>query len=76
VLVRPFTVYQIRHSFALALRAAGADLADVQALLGHVDQRTTLRYAPVVDAKLTVAVGRLAGSDGSDYPDPAGNHGM
>lgn len=66
--VRPFTVYQIRHSFALALRAAGADLADVQALLGHVDQRTTLRYAPTIDLKLQAAVARLAPEEGMALP--------
>lgn len=30
----------------------------------------------VIDSKLTVAVGRLAVADGSDYPDPAGSHGL
>ena len=38
----------------------GADLADVQELLGHRDIRTTRRYAPVVSGKLREAVDRLA----------------
>lgn len=56
----PFTVYQIRHSFLRALRASGTDLADVQELAGHTDQRTTEIYAPVVQPKLLAAVMRLS----------------
>ncbi len=58
--VSRFTVYQIRHSFLRAVRAAGADLADVQALGGHTDARTTQIYAPVVEPKLVTAVLRLS----------------
>jgi integrase len=58
--VAPFTVYQIRHSFLRAVRAAGADLADVQELGGHTDARTTKIYAPVVEPKLVAAVMRLS----------------
>ena len=55
----PFTVYVLRHSYATALRRLGADLSDVQELLGHRDPRTTKRYAPVVSEKLIAAVERL-----------------
>ena len=57
--VPAFTVYALRHSYGWALRKTGADLADVQKLLGHRDGRSTLRYAPAVEAKLRAAVDRL-----------------
>lgn len=47
-----FRVYDLRHSFALALREAGADLSDIQAQLGHSDIALTKRYAPTVMEKL------------------------
>lgn len=58
--VASFTTYQIRHSFLRAVRAEGADLADVQVLAGHTNARTTLIYAPVVEPKLVTAVQRLS----------------
>jgi len=33
--------YKLRHSFTTRMRQAGADLADVQALLGHKSPKTT-----------------------------------
>jgi integrase len=48
-------VYDLRHTFASALRKAGADLADVGEQLGHRSPRMTRRYAPVVLEKLRVA---------------------
>lgn len=53
--------YDLRHRFATRLRELGADLADVQELLGHRDVRTTRRYAPVVQAKLVPLVNALMG---------------
>lgn len=46
------TAYDLRHSYATTLLAGGADLADVQALLGHADIRQTRRYAPVLQTRL------------------------
>lgn len=57
--VRPFRVYDLRHSFLSALRKSGADLSDVQAQAGHSDIALTRRYAPTITAKLRRAVGRL-----------------
>lgn len=51
--------YDLRHRFATILRASGADLADVQALLGHRNITTTMRYAPVVAVKLVGAVNAI-----------------
>ncbi len=55
----PFTVYQIRHSFATWLRHAGADLADIQDLYGHTDPTTTRIYAAPTLAKQRDAIRRL-----------------
>lgn len=63
--VDTFTVYAIRHSWAFGLREAGADLADVGALLGHRNLATTRKYAPTVDAKLVEAVARMAPAHGT-----------
>ena len=55
----PFTVYQIRHSFATWLRHTGADLADIQDLYGHTDASTTRIYAAPTLAKQRDAIKRL-----------------
>lgn len=47
--------YDLRHSVATAYLRAGADLADVQELLGHSTPRMTRRYAPLQREKLTRA---------------------
>ena len=69
----PFTVYQIRHSFATWLRRTGADLADIQDLYGHTDAETTRIYAPPALAKHMAAIERLrhAGEPAPPGPGPA-----
>ena len=57
--LRPFTTYQIRHSFAAALRRTGADVADIQDLYGHIDPEMTEVYAPPEIEKHCKAVERL-----------------
>ena len=59
----PFTVYQIRHSFAAGLRRTGTDVADIQDLYGHTSPQTTVIYAPPELAKHREAVERLRRSD-------------
>jgi site-specific recombinase XerD len=54
-----FNPYKLRHSFATRMRRAGADLADVQAMLGHKSPKTTARYAEVSVDKLVTAVQRM-----------------
>lgn len=49
-------VYDLRHTIATALRRAGADLADIQAHLGHSSPRMTQRYAPFQSEKLRKTV--------------------
>jgi integrase len=41
------------------MRRAGADLADVQTLLGHKSPKTTAQYAEVSVDKLVTAVQRM-----------------
>jgi integrase len=52
-------VYDLRHTIATALVKAGADLADVQAHLGHTSPRMTRRYAPYQPEKLRTALRSL-----------------
>lgn len=57
--VRP---YNLRHSVGIALSEAGVDLADVQQIMGHKDQRTTRQhYVPVLATRLQQAMARLEG---------------
>lgn len=51
--------YDLRHRFATRLREHGADLSDVQELLGHKSIATSRRYAPVVQTKLVSCVQAL-----------------
>jgi integrase len=54
--IRP---YNLRHTFAIDHLLKGADLGDIQGLLGHRQIETTRKfYAPVLTARLTKAVGR------------------
>ena len=55
-----FTTYQIRHSFATALRRSGADLADIQSLYGHTNANTTAIYAPAQLKKQQEAIERMS----------------
>ena len=71
----PFTVYQIRHSFATWLRHAGADLADIQDLYGHTNPATTRIYAAPTLAKQRDAIRRLRLVTGaSTEPDVMTDH--
>lgn len=48
--VRP---YDLRHTLAIDLLMKGADLADIQGLLGHAQVQTTRsHYAPILTARL------------------------
>ena len=58
-----FTLYQIRHSFASALRESGADVADIQYMYGHTNPNTTEIYAPAVMKKNREAIERLRAAE-------------
>ncbi len=66
----PFTVYQIRHSFATGLRRTGSDVADIQDLYGHTDPETTMIYAPPQLQKHAAAIERLQRADRAPAPVP------
>jgi site-specific recombinase XerD len=50
-----FNPYKLRHSYATLMRRGGADVADIQELLGHKSPKTTQRYAMVIPEKLAAA---------------------
>jgi site-specific recombinase XerD len=60
--LRHLRVYDLRHTIATAMRRGGADLADIQAHLGHTSPRMTQRYAPFQSDKLRKVIGSLGGS--------------
>ena len=67
-----FTTYQIRHSFANGLRESGTDLADIQKLYGHMNAKTTERYAPPHLEKHQKAIERLQAVDRAKTGQKAG----
>lgn len=64
--LQPVKTYDLRHSIATAYLRAGADLSDVQELLGHTTPRMTRRYAPFHAGKLRSAGERLQDAVTSD----------
>ena len=43
--VKRIRIHDMRHSFASQLAMAGVSIYSIQALLGHTDVKTTMRYA-------------------------------
>lgn len=58
--VERFRPYDLRHSAATGALASGADLAAVQALLGHTDIRTTQGYLHASEGRRKSAAERAA----------------
>lgn len=59
--VEDFSFHDLRHTYASHLRMNGADLHDIQKLLGHSDPRMTSRYAHLSNEHLDSAAQRLNG---------------
>ncbi len=51
--------HKLRHTYATNLLNAGAELVDIQALLGHSTLNTTQIYAHVGQERMEKVVGRL-----------------
>ncbi len=68
--VEDFSFHDLRHTYASHLRMNGADLHDIQKLLGHSDPRMTNRYAHLSNAHLDTTAQRLNGV--LTLPEPAG----
>lgn len=70
--VEDFSFHDLRHTYASQLRMNGADLHDIQKLLGHSDMRMTTRYAHLSPEHLATAAARLNGvltlPDGTQQP--------
>ncbi len=53
------TPHKLRHTYATRLLESGADLLDIQALLGHVNLETTQIYTHVSSERMAAVVARL-----------------
>lgn len=69
-IVRRCTPHVMRHSYATSLLRSGADICEVQRLLGHSSIQTTSRYLHVDTSRLKGVVDRLAfGEVKSEHPE-------
>jgi integrase/recombinase XerD len=53
------TPHKLRHTYATRLLESGAELVDIQVLLGHVNLATTQIYTHVSEDRMAGVVGRL-----------------
>jgi integrase len=51
-----FRLHDLRHTFAYLVAQAGADIADLQGLMGHADIKQTMRYRGFVPSRAKVSV--------------------
>lgn len=56
---KQMTPHKLRHTYATRLLEAGAELVDIQALLGHVDISTTQIYTHVSKERMAEMVEKL-----------------
>ena len=56
---RKISPHKLRHTYAANLLNAGAELVDIQALLGHSTINTTQIYTNVGQERMEQVVGRL-----------------
>jgi integrase/recombinase XerD len=53
------TPHKLRHTYATRLLESGAELVDIQVLLGHVNLATTQIYTHVSEDRMAGVVARL-----------------
>jgi len=53
------TPHKLRHTYATRLLESGAELIDIQALLGHVNLSTTQIYTHVSEERIASVVSKL-----------------
>jgi integrase/recombinase XerD len=53
------TPHKLRHTYAARLLETGAELVDIQALLGHVNLATTQIYTHVGEDRMAGVVSKL-----------------
>lgn len=58
--LRTIRVHDLRHTFAYLMAEAGADLGDLQRLMGHANIAMTMRYRGFVKSRAMDAMGRVA----------------
>ena len=58
-IAKPITPHKLRHTYATRLLNTGAELVDIQALLGHVNLATTQIYTHVDQDRMTAVVNKL-----------------
>lgn len=56
---KPITPHKLRHTYATRLLESGAELVDIQALLGHVNLATTQIYTHVGEDRMASVVAKL-----------------
>ena len=56
---KPITPHKLRHTYATRLLEAGAELVDIQTLLGHVNLATTQIYTHVSEERMAGVVAKL-----------------
>lgn len=56
---KPITPHKLRHTYATRLLESGAELVDIQALLGHVNLSTTQIYTHVGEDRMAAVVAKL-----------------
>jgi integrase/recombinase XerD len=54
------TPHKLRHTYATNLLNAGAELVDIQVLLGHTNLATTQIYTHVSEERMQAVVAKLA----------------
>ena len=59
-ITKPITPHKLRHTYATNLLNVGAELVDIQALLGHVSLTTTQIYTHVSEDRMEAVVAKLA----------------